>query len=321
MTKTVLLTGGFGNLGGRIASSLGNNPDFRFRLGTRSSREVPDWAPNAQVAKFDVTDTTTFGASFTDVDTVIHLVGLSDIESAENPSLADHITVSGTNNVLEASIANGVRRFIYFSTAHVYGSPLVGQLDESTLASPKHPYATTHLAAEKLVLDAHQQRRIEGISIRCANSFGRPMEYNMGDWKTVVGDLCRQLVFNNTLVLQSNGLQERNFVTRTDVCAAVQHFLKLDSSKLDNGVFNMGSTTSSSVMKMALAVQERGKQLFGAAVDITTPPDSQTDAKVPPLNFSIERLTSTGFTPEDDFATEIDGLLSMLSGVHGSRHE
>ena len=72
---------------------------------------------------------------------------------------------------------------------------------------------------------------------------------------------------------------------------------------------------------MALAVQERGKQLFGAAVDITTPPDSQADAKVPPLNFSIERLTSTGFTPEDDFATEIDGLLSMLSDVHGSRHE
>ena len=143
----------------------------------------------------------------------------------------------------------------------------------------------------------------------------------MGDWKTVVGDLCRQLVFNNTLVLQSNGLQERNFVTRTDVCAAVQHFLKLDSSKLDNGVFNMGSKTSSSVMKMALAVQERGKQLFGTAVDITTPPDSQTNAEIQPLNFSIERLTSTGFTPKNDFASEIDGLLLMLSEVHGSRHE
>jgi nucleoside-diphosphate-sugar epimerase len=147
------------------------------------------------------------------------------------------------------------------------------------------------------------------------------MEYNMGDWKTVVGDLCRQLVFNNTLVLQSNGLQERNFVPRTDVCAAVQHFLKLDSSKLDNGVFNVGSTRSSSVMKMALAVQERGKQLFGTAVDITTPPDSQTNAEIQPLNFSIERLTSTGFTPKNDFAAEIDGLLLMLNDVHGSQHE
>ena len=74
-------------------------------------------------------------------------------------------------------------------------------------------------------------------------------------------------------------------------------------------------------MKMALAVQERGKQLFGTAVDITTPPDSQTNAEIQPLNFSIERLTSTGFTPKNDFASEIDGLLLMLSEVHGSRHE
>jgi UDP-glucose 4-epimerase len=321
MTKTVLLTGGFGNLGGRFASLLSNDPDFDLRLGTHTNREVPHWAPRAQIAKFDVTDPSSFGTSFAEVDTVIHLVGLSDIDSAEHPELANLITVNGTNNVLKASIAHGVRRFIYFSTAHVYGAPLVGQLDESTITRPTHPYATTHLAAEKLVFEAHQQRRIEGVSIRCANSFGRPMEYNVGDWKTVVGDLCRQLVFDNTLILQSNGLQERNFVTRADVCAAVQHFLSIDSGKLGDGVFNVGSTNSSSVMKMALAVQARGKQLFGAAVDISTPPNSQQIDEIPSLNFSIERLISTGFSPTNDFATEIDGLLLMLTDVHGGRHE
>ena len=231
MTQTVLLTGGFGNLGGRIAASLSGQLDISLRLASRSTRDVPSWAPSAEVVRLDVNDPRTFQSTFRDVDTVVHLVAISDVDSATDPAYAKTVTEDGTKMVLDAAIAANVSRFIYFSTAHVYGAPLVGFFDETSPTCPIHPYATTHLAAEQAVTAAHEEGKVIGIVLRCANSFGRPMRYEMGDWRTLTGDLCRQLVFENTLTLQSNGLQERNFITRTDVCSAVTHFLRLDSRR------------------------------------------------------------------------------------------
>ena len=110
-----------------------------------------------------------------------------------------------------------VERFIYFSTAHIYGAPLEGTITEKSLPSPVHPYAITHRAAEDYVIAAAKQKRIQGTVLRLSNSFGAPVSPHVNRWTLLANDLCRQAVEKGTITLRSNGCQYRDFICLTDV--------------------------------------------------------------------------------------------------------
>jgi nucleoside-diphosphate-sugar epimerase len=79
------------------------------------------------------------------------------------------VNVNGTRNMLEASIATGVKRFIYGSTIGVYGS-LEGRIDENSPCQPDNIYGVTKLAAEKLALS--YQDRISVVAVRISETYG-----------------------------------------------------------------------------------------------------------------------------------------------------
>ena len=58
---------------------------------------------------------------------------------------------AATARLVRASLRAGVSKFIYFSTAHVYRSLLVGYFDDNSCPRNAHPYASTHLAGEQAV--------------------------------------------------------------------------------------------------------------------------------------------------------------------------
>jgi len=130
----------------------------------------------------------------------------------------------------------------YFSTAHVYGAPLQGTFIESSPTHAVHPYATTHLEAESVVAAAHENRDIQGIRVRLSNGIGRPMTYEAADWRTLTSDLCRQAVVEKRMEMRTDGLQERNFITKTDIARAVQHLIALPTSLISDGLFNLGGS-------------------------------------------------------------------------------
>ena len=123
----------------------------------------------------------------------------------------------------------GVPRFLYFSTAHVYGSSLEGTITEQTCPRNLHPYATSHLAGEQAVLEAAQRGAIRGVVFRLSNAFGAPVSSEVNCWMLLVNDLCRQAVTTGELALRTAGLQLRDFVTLEDVTRAVLHVLQRDT--------------------------------------------------------------------------------------------
>ena len=54
MTKNVLLTGGFGTLGGRLAAILAQDAEINLRLASRIKRIAPHWAPRAEIIGADI---------------------------------------------------------------------------------------------------------------------------------------------------------------------------------------------------------------------------------------------------------------------------
>ena len=310
MKNTVLLTGGFGNLGGRLSSYLHEQKKFNIRLGSRATRKAPTWAPDAQTTRLDVLDLASLANSLEGVAIVVHLAAMNDIECAKAPELAQIINVKGTRNLLESAIGSGVGKIIYLSTAHVYASPLVGTISESNIPHPRHPYSTTSLEAELLIKEAHDAHKIVGIRVRCANGFGAPMDPTVNIWQVLVDDLCRQATEHGTLTLKSHGDQERNFVPLQDICTAISHLINLDEQHVSDGLFNLGHKDSSSVWEMAQRIARRCEAVLGFLPPIYRPP-AEPNEKPQSLDYRSEKLRSTGFVPVGDLDAEIDQLLKF----------
>ena len=118
------------------------------------------------------------------------------------------------------------------------------------------------------------------------------------------------VVFAQTgvITLRSSGTQPRNFVPFGDVAAATIHLLELDKTHLGDGLFNVGSTSSCSVLAMAHLVAERARQVLGVDCPIVRP-ESVEMTEPEMLNYSISKLLATGFSPSNSVDEEIDGLL------------
>ena len=316
MSVTVLLVGGFGNLGGRIAAHLSQFQDHQIVLASRKKQAAPLWAKDAQIIQLDVTDPTTFTNIPKSVNCIVQLAATNDVDSAQNPELARTVTTEGTASLLNAAIHNGIERFVYFSTAHVYGAPLQGTFTESSPTHAVHPYATTHLQAELAVGAAHERGEILGIRVRLSNGFGRPMTYEAADWRTLTSDLCRQAVLEKRMEMRTDGLQERNFITKTDIARAVQHLIALPKTDVSNGLFNLGGSGSQTLLAMANMIQERAQKKFGVEIPLHRPEPTNTDSQH--LNFDIHKLLNTGFMLTENALREIDDFLDMIELHHQS---
>jgi UDP-glucose 4-epimerase len=316
MSATVLLVGGFGNLGGRIAAHLAATDGFDIVLASRRKQDAPDWAKGAQTIQLDITDPKTFTNIPTSVNCIIQLAGTNDVDSAQNPELAHRVTVEGTSALLNNAVDNGIERFIYFSTAHVYGAPLTGNFSEESPTKAVHPYATTHLEAESAVRATHDRGEILGIRVRLSNGYGRPMAYEAADWRTLTSDLCRQAVLEKRMEMRTDGLQERNFITKTDIARAVHHLIGLPKTDASNGLFNLGGLKSQTLLAMANMIQERAQKKFGVEIPLHRPEPSATQTHH--LNFDIHKLLNTGFTLTENAVGEVDQFLDMIELHHQS---
>jgi len=117
----ILITGGLGYLGGRVADSLKRNfPETTIILGTRRKiRDIPDWAESFKIIHLDVCDSLSIEQAVVGSDTVIHLAALNEHESIKDIEAAWKTNALGTQALLSAANRKGVQRFVYFSTFHI----------------------------------------------------------------------------------------------------------------------------------------------------------------------------------------------------------
>jgi len=310
MRPTVLLTGGFGNLGGRVASALHSTGNWNIRLASRTHLSPPPWAPDATVVNLDLLNPEQVDFACNGASAIIHLAALNDRQAAADPNLAEAISGAGTKLLTDAAIKHKVDKFIFMSTAHVYGAPLQGTLTEKSLTTNSHPYATSHLSGEREVAKRHQMGDIAGIILRCANGFGAPMDPTVDIWHVLVNDLCNQVASSGSMTLRSSGHQERNFIPIADICSAILHFLHLDAHLVGDGLFNLGGPKSMTVLEMAHIIAEISRTVLHIDPPINRPLQTEPEASMP-LDYRIDKLISTGFSCVNNINYEVDQLLKM----------
>ena len=319
MSDIVLITGGLGYVGGRVSRYLADNTDYKLRITTRQNEaQVPEWLRNGGMIHADLISEKDLKMACAGVRYIVHLAALNEIESYTNPELALTVNGLGSLNLLRTAEKAGVERFIYFSTAHVYGAPLQGIITEETLPRPVHPYAITHRTAEDFVLAAHDRDTLTGIVLRLSNGFGAPVRPDVDRWTLLVNDLCRQAVTTRKLVLRSAGFQKRDFITLSDVSRAVSHFLSLPVDQCGGGLFNLGGECSLRIIDMVELIAERCYEVLGFKPEIIRP-ESLSHEPSTMLEYSIKKLKSTGFVLNKNMNTEIDATLLFCQNEFGRK--
>jgi UDP-glucose 4-epimerase len=310
----ILITGGFGFVGGRLAQHL-QQFGHHVVLGSRAARSSPSWLPEASVVEIDWSDSEALRRICEGIDVVVQAAGMNAQESAAHPREA--LEVNGVNaaRILEAATAAGVGKFIYLSTAHVYSNPLTGSISESTCPRNLHPYATSHLAGENEVLRAGVDGLIQGVVIRLSNAFGAPAHKDANCWGLLVNDLCKQAVETGQMTLRSSGAQQRDFIAMADVCQVFESLCSVETSMPQSVIFNLGSGMSQSVLEMAQLIQLRCQRVLGFEPQLKKPPagDGELHEK---LQYGSDRLVAMGIRVGLSQHSELDGLLRFCQAVY-----
>ncbi|SOE13360.1 UDP-glucose 4-epimerase [Streptomyces sp. 2323.1] len=166
-----LITGGAGYIGSHVVRALrqaGESVVVLDDLTTGVAARVPQGVPLVVGSTLDraLLDETIAGHGITDV---VHLAAKKQVgESVEMPLLYYRENVHGLQTLLEAMAAGGVGRFVFSSSAAVYGMPDVDLVTEDTPCLPINPYGETKLVGEWM---ARAVGAAHGISTACLRYF------------------------------------------------------------------------------------------------------------------------------------------------------
>ena len=308
MRVRVLVTGARGYLGGRLVQMLARTPDVAVRASSRGPAR-PEWGSAVEYVQIDrMGSPSALAAACEGVSHVVHLAAPNERQAQADPLGAIEGTIALTVRLLGAAESQGVERFIYLSTAHVYGAPLVGDITEEHPTRPVHPYAITHRAAEDFALAA-RERGLESIVVRLSNAVGAPIAPDVDRWTLVANDVCSQLARDGRVRLHSPGTQYRDFIPMADACLAITHLLSFSGPTKGDAIFNVGSGHSMRVRDLVSLICERFELLTHIVPVLEIPNASAEDERQ--LHYRVDKLLATGFRPTANLEEEIDETLRV----------
>ncbi|MBK7015835.1 MAG: NAD-dependent epimerase/dehydratase [Sulfuritalea sp.] len=315
----VLVAGGFGFAGGRLAQHM-QRAGYQVILGSRKANEPPDWLPQAEVVRLDWNSVDALEAACSGADVVIQAAGMNAQDCAVDPVAALMVNGVATARLMEAASRVAVKRFVYLSTAHVYASSLKGRVDEETCPRNLHPYATSRLAAENAVLGASRQGGTQGIVLRLSNGFGAPAHRDANCWMLLVNGLCKQAVGAGQMILQSTGLQHRDFIAMSEICRLTESLIDRSFDAGVPGIVNIGSGRSQPVREMARFIQQRCQAVLNFYPQLTWS-ESVGEEEHFSLDYRSNGLSELNLMPRIDNTAEVDGLLAFCAATFGERPE
>jgi nucleoside-diphosphate-sugar epimerase len=239
--KSVLVTGG----GGYVGSAL--IPDL-LREGYRVKAVDLFWYgrdvfgdsndhPQLERVQLDIRDSARLKQALKGIDAVIHLACISNDPSFElDPGLGKSIDYDAFAGLLQGSIDQGVRRFIYASSSSIYGVKEDPDVREDAEPLPLTDYSKFKLDCERDLLAHPKVNGMERVIIRPATVCGYAMRLRL--------DLAVNILTINALVNRKirvfGGKQLRPNLNIKDMVRAYQVFLQAPGAKIDREAFNVG---------------------------------------------------------------------------------
>ena len=265
----IVITGASGYIGARLSLFLSN---IGHEVTAVCSKKIPQkkgWTE--LINKFivgDIRDSKTIKAICNvKADTIIHLISLDHHDSEGNPDFVSQVNVQSTWNLLDKCVHNELKKFIYFSTIHVYGKNQLGYVKETQNVTPYNVYGLTHALSEEICNYYNRKTNVSCTNIRLSNSYGEPVFLDAKCWSLIVNDLTRSAFINKKITLRSDGSAIRDFIHFSDICKGVEVLLLDEDSRTEN-TMHFSSSNSITMLDVAVAVKEVYKQRYNEDIRV-----------------------------------------------------
>ncbi len=297
-----LITGGAGFIGSHLAHSLvelGQKVTVLDDLSGGNLENLADIQDKIHFIKGNICNITDITAATVGVDYVLHHAALVSVaESMENPQKATQININGTQNVLEASLKNGVKRVVFASSSAVYGNSPDLPYKETTPTDCQSPYAWSKQAGAELCQLYTKAYGLETVSLRYFNVFGTRQNPNSA-YAAVIAKFMQLAAENKPLGIDWDGLQSRDFVHVSDV---VQANLLAAQKGVPGEIYNVAGGHTYTLLELADTIEK----VSGRKLERVSRPKRPGD--VHESSADISKIQALGFVPK---VTLEQGLAQM----------
>jgi UDP-glucose 4-epimerase len=248
-----LVTGGAGFIGGHIVETLVERGDFVRVLDNFSSGRMENLAAvikKIELIKADVCSYNACLKATRGIDFVLHQAALRSVpKSMIMPHEYNAVNIGGTLNMLEASLENRVKRFIFASSSSVYGETDRFPQKEDSYPLPISPYALTKLAGEHYCRIFAYQYGLSTVSLRYFNVFGERQSLD-DEYAVVIPKFVTCMLKDKNPPIFGTGKQSRDFTYVDNVVKA--NILAAQKQGLSAGlVFNIASGRDYTILQLA----------------------------------------------------------------------
>lgn len=216
----VLVTGGAGFIGSHVVDQLIADNWQVVVVDNLSTGRKHYVHPSAKFYACDITsDELEHVFAQEKPDAVIHQAAQIDVRQSMIAPLRDAtVNIVGTVRLLECALAHHVQKFIYASSAAVYGMPLGEFIEESHQTLPLSCYGISKHTPEQYIRVLSEQYGMDYTILRYANVYGERQELT-GEGG-VIPSFIQKMLMNIPPAIYGDGLQTRDFIHVEDVAAA-----------------------------------------------------------------------------------------------------
>jgi UDP-glucose 4-epimerase len=313
---TVLVTGGAGYIGSHMVLELldvGERVVVLDDLSTGFRWAVPEGVPNV-VGDFGDEYLVTETLARYDIEEIIHFAAKIVVpESVADPLLYYLNNTAKARTLLAAAVNCGVKRFIFSSTAAVYGEPTQNPVIEEEPLKPMSPYGRSKLMVEWMLEDVARAHHLSYVALRYFNVAGADPKGRSGQStsnathlikvavQTALGHRPKMQVFG-TDYHTPDGTCLRDFIQVTDLVRAHMDALRHLRSGGPSLVCNCGYQRGYSVLEVIDTVRKVSGVDFPVEYALRRPSDP---AAIVAANTRIK--SALGWTPRHDSIEEIVG--------------
>ena len=317
----VLITGACGYLGARLCKHLAKEGYRVTAFDSYDPSAHTQWMSLMdEVVVGDIRDESTISdLADRNFDVVVHLISLDHHKSDSSPNFVSSINVMPTWNLLDKLTKNGLKKFIYLSTIHIYGNLPKKIITEDRIPAPINAYGLTHLLSENICNYYNNKTNTECINVRLSNSYGSPVFKENNCWWLVINDLCKTAIEKNEIRLQSDGSPQRDFIHGDDVAGAIEVLIKSTKNN-GNNIFHIASGKTLTILELAYKVKSVFAQRYKEDINIILPDNSISEYPAPDSSKDIDRyvisanrLENLGFKQGLDLELGINDIFNYLN--------
>lgn len=249
----------------------------------------------------DICQSDILRAAMKGMDGVFHFAALWLLQCHEFPRAAFDVNIRGTFNVLEACVAENVKRLVYSSSASVYGDAIEEPMTEDHPFHNKNFYGATKIAGEAMARAYHHRYGLNVVGLRYMNVYGSRQDYN-GAYIAVIMKMLDALDRGEGPTILGDGSEAFDFVAVEDCGYA--NICAMKAEAVDR-FFNVGTGRRTSLKELAGMLL----RLTGSNQEIQYAPRSQATLVRNRIGSPKRATEEIGFTARVDLMTGLKHLI------------